>query len=210
MKTITFLSHKGGTGKSTLAIHLAVAAQAAGQEVLLVDLDHNSASVAEWASARTDKQPLAVTAQLSDVAALHQQAADEGFDLLILDCPPYINPETLQASEIADITLLPVAPRFTEISGLPRDLGLVPQPFFVVLNSCNPDDDSGAEEVRKMLEEIAIPVSPVYFTRLEAFTTALDYGHGVTEYVGDGEATGQIRTLLEWISATLVRVDKDV
>ena len=194
MKTISFQSHKGGTGKSTLAIHLAVAAQAEGQEVLLVDLDHHSASVAEWVSARTEKQPLAVTAQFSDVAALHQQATDEGFDLLILDCPPYINAETQQISEIADITLLPVAPRFTEISGLPKDLGLVPQPYFVVLNSCT----SGAEEVREMLEEIDIPVSPVCFTRLEAFTEALDYGQGVTEYEKDGEAAGEIKALLNY------------
>ena len=194
MKTISFLSHKGGTGKSTLAIHLAVAAQAEGQEVLLVDLDYHSASVAEWASAREDEQPLAVTAQFSDVAALHQQAADEGFDLLILDCPPYINSKTLQASEIADITLLPVAPRFTEISGLPKDLGLVSQPFFVVLNSCT----SGAEEVREMLNEIDIPVSPVCFKRLDAFTEALDYGQGVTEYQSDGVASGQIRALLDY------------
>ena len=195
MKTISFLSHKGGTGKSTLAIHLAVVAQAEGQEVLLVDLDHHSASVAEWASARTDEKPLAVTAHFSDVTALHQQAVDEGFDLLILDCPPYINPETLQASEIADITLLPVAPRFTEISGLPRDLGLVHQPYFVVLNSCT----STAEEIREMLEEIDIPVSPVHLTRLEVFTEALDYGQGVTEYEKDGEASGQVNAMLEWL-----------
>ena len=160
-----------------------------------MDLDHHSASVAEWASARTDEKPLVVTAQVSDVAALHQQAADEGFDLLILDCPPYINPETLQASEIADITLLPVAPRFTEISGLPRDLGLVSQPYFLVLNSCT----SGAEEVREMLEEIDIPVSPVHLTRLEVFTEALDYGQGVTEYEKDGEASGQVNAMLEWL-----------
>ena len=195
MKIVSFLSHKGGTGKSTLAIHLAVAAQAEGQEVLLVDLDQHSASVAEWASARTDEKPLAVTAHFSDVSALHQQATDEGFDLLILDCPPYINPETLQASEIADITLLPVAPRFTEISGLPRDLGLVSPPYCVILNSCT----SAAEEIREMLREIDIPVSPVHFTRLEAFTETLDYGQGVTEYEKYGEAAGQIRALLEWL-----------
>jgi chromosome partitioning protein len=201
MKTISFLSHKGGTGKSTLAIHLAVAAQAEGLEVLLVDLDHHSASVAEWASVRDDKQPLAVTAQFSDVAALHQQATDEGFDLLILDCPPYINAETLQASKIADITLLPVAPRFTEISTLPRDLELVSPPYFVLLNSCT----TGAEEVREMLEEIDIPVSPLCFTRLDTFTDtftdALNYGQGVTEYEKDGVAAGQIKAFLGWMQS---------
>ena len=88
-----------------------------------------------------------------------------------------------------------MAPRFTEISALPKDLGLVSQPFFVVLNSCT----SGSEEVREMLEEIDIPVSPVHLTRLEVFTEALDYGQGVTEYEKDGEASGQVNAMLEWL-----------
>ena len=51
-----------------------------------------------------------------------------------------------------------------------------------------------------MLEEIAIPVSPVHFTRLEVFTEALDYGQGATEYQDKGEASGGIRALFEWLN----------
>ena len=203
MKTLAFLSHKGGTGKSSLAIHLAVAAQSTGLEVLLVDLDHHSATVAEWASVRTGNQPLAVTAQFSDITALHQQAIDEGFDLLILDCPPYLNVETKQVSDMADMTLLPVSPRFAEISTLPKDLDLVQKPFFVVLNSCTPGIAGKAsfktEQVRKVLEENRIPVSPVHITRLEAFTDALSYGQGVTEYQPTGQAAKLITALLGWL-----------
>ena len=207
MKTLAFLSHKGGTGKSSLSIHLAVAAQSTGLEVLLVDLDHYSGTVAEWASVRTGNQPLAVTAQFSDIKALHQQANDEDFDLLILDCPPYLNAETQQISDLADMTLLPVSPRFTEISTLPRDLGLVQKPFFVVLNSCTTGIAGEAsfktEQVRKVLEENRIPVSPVHITRLEAFTDALSYGQGVTEYQQTGQAAKQVSALLGWLTQNI-------
>ncbi|MER2554860.1 MAG: ParA family protein, partial [Thauera sp.] len=37
MKTIAFLSQKGGSGKTTLAVHTAVAALEDGQRVVIVD-----------------------------------------------------------------------------------------------------------------------------------------------------------------------------
>ena len=59
MKTISLISHKGGTGKSTLAIHLAVEAHKQNLDTLIVDLDHRSSTVAEWAAIRSEKRPLA-------------------------------------------------------------------------------------------------------------------------------------------------------
>ncbi|MBC8504082.1 MAG: ParA family protein [Chloroflexi bacterium] len=47
MKILAVVSHKGGTGKSTLSIHLAVQAQSEGLDTLLVDLDSQSSTVAE-------------------------------------------------------------------------------------------------------------------------------------------------------------------
>ena len=43
-------------------------------------------------------------------------------------------------------------------------------------------------------------IKVVLFTRLEAFTEALDYGQeGVTEFEAEGEAAGQYKALLEWL-----------
>ena len=53
MKTLAVLSRKGGTGKTTLAIHLAVAAENAGHTVVLIDLDPQ-ASAAKWDDQRDD------------------------------------------------------------------------------------------------------------------------------------------------------------
>ena len=115
MKTVSFVSHKGGVGKSTLAIHLAVEAYKQGLEALLVDLDFHSSTVVEWAAIRSEKQPLVITAQVSDLAALYQQAAAENFDLLILDCQPYFTDDTELITKLSDFTILPTTPRFADV-----------------------------------------------------------------------------------------------
>ena len=48
MRTIAFVGQKGGSGKSTIASSLAVAAQAMGEKVCLVDMDPQG-SLANWA-----------------------------------------------------------------------------------------------------------------------------------------------------------------
>jgi len=203
MKTLAVISHKGGTGKSTLAIHLAVQAQSEGRDTLLVDLDNQSSTVAEWASIRTDKHPLAVTAQVSDITELQLQAIDEGFDLLILDCPPYFNDDTDLITKLVDFSVLPTSPRFADICTLPRGIDKIHQPYSVILNSCTPDPVNKTsfktEQVFQILNDANIPVSPVHITRLEAFTESLNYGKGVTEFQSNSKESKQIKTLLDWL-----------
>ncbi len=205
MKTLALISHKGGVGKSTLAIHLSAQAKQQGLETLLVDLDSISSTASEWASNREQEQPVVVTAELSDIAELHQQATDESFDLLILDCPPYLTDEILEISAVADFTLLPVFPRFSELQSLSKYINLLNQPYSVILNSCVADSDVEealkTSEVQTMLEEHDIPVSPVHITRLEALTDALNSGYAVCEYQAEGKAAIQIHQLLEWVLA---------
>ncbi len=203
MKTIAFISHKGGVGKSTLAIHLAVQAKQQGQETLLVDLDSISCTASEWAGIRDLQQPLVVTADLSDVPELHAQAKDESFDLLILDCPPYLTDDTLTISSIADFNLLAVAPRFSELQSLSKYIDLIDQPYSIILNSCvegsDIEESFKTSEVMQMFEEHDIPVSPVIFNRLEAYTDTLNTGHAVCESQAEGEAAVKITELLNWI-----------
>ena len=69
MKTISFISQKGGVGKTTLAIHLAVAFAADGLNVAILDLDPQ-ASAAEWKDFREEEMP--------GVIAIPSSSAPEG------------------------------------------------------------------------------------------------------------------------------------
>ena len=85
MLTVAVIAHKGGVGKTTLALHLAVEAAKAGPAVI-VDIDPQS-SAAQWADSRLAKEPavvacpparLAVTLQdVRTVVLLRRQLSQE-------------------------------------------------------------------------------------------------------------------------------------
>ena len=64
MKTIAILSQKGGTGKTTISLHLAVAAQQAGHAAVVIDLDPQASS-AGWKDSRSGEEPVVVSAPAS-------------------------------------------------------------------------------------------------------------------------------------------------
>ncbi|MBT3203071.1 MAG: ParA family protein [Gammaproteobacteria bacterium] len=194
MKILAFISHKGGTGKSTLSIHLSVAAEQQGLETLLVDLDSISSTTSEWASVRDQEKPLTITAQLSDVQALCKQAENEGFDLLILDFPPYFSDDVLDALVEVDQALIPISPRFPELQSLSKYIDSIKQNYSLLLNTCTGEE---VESIDHMLWENNLPVSTVKISRLEALAEALSHGKGVSEFEPNGKAAGEIQQLLE-------------
>ncbi|MCK5665934.1 MAG: ParA family protein [Thiotrichaceae bacterium] len=194
MKILAFISHKGGTGKSTLSIHLSVAAEQQGLETLLVDLDTISSTASEWASVREQEKPLTITAQLADVQALCEQAENEGFDLLILDFPPYFSDDVVDALVEADQVVIPVSPRFPELQSLSKYIDSIKHNYSLLLNTCSGEN---TENISKMLRENDLPVSTIKISRLEDFAEALSHGKGVSEFEPNGKAAGEIQQLLE-------------
>ena len=88
MKTLAIVSRKGGAGKTTIALHLAVAAEAMGLTVAVFDLDPQ-ASAALWGDRRGEGGPAVVPAQASRLGLLLDQARAQEADLVILDTAPH-------------------------------------------------------------------------------------------------------------------------
>ena len=73
MTTVAIISQKGGAGKTTLALHLAVAAQDAGRVSLIIDTDPQ-ATASQWGSWREDKPPEVIDSPPPRLAAKVEQA----------------------------------------------------------------------------------------------------------------------------------------
>ena len=104
MKAIAFLRQKGGSGKTTLVCHVAVAAQEAGVSVVVVDTDPQR-SATTWRDARASETPIVATAAASDLSRVLAAARAERMDLAIIDTAPHATPETSSIARAVDLVL---------------------------------------------------------------------------------------------------------
>ena len=87
MRVIAIVAQKGGTGKTTLTVSLAVAAMQAGRSVVIVDLDPQ-ATTSKWSDRREAESPAVVSAQPARLSLVLQAAGKAGADLVFIDTPP--------------------------------------------------------------------------------------------------------------------------
>jgi len=88
MKTIAIISQKGGSGKTTLALNLAVAATRSGHQCAVIDIDPQ-ASAKCWHDLRQDDAPVVVSAQAARLPEIIDAARLNGAGptRLPLRCP---------------------------------------------------------------------------------------------------------------------------
>ena len=100
MTTVAIISQKGGAGKTTLALHLAVAAQDAGRVSLIIDTDPQ-ATASQWGSWREDKPPEVIDSPPPRLAAKVEQAQEQGAQFVVIDTPPHADSAARAAVETA-------------------------------------------------------------------------------------------------------------
>ena len=86
MKTIALIAQKGGTGKTTLALSLAIAAEQAGVSSLIIDLDPQ-ATACNWSDRRGQETPLIIDAQPARLPNALEKAKEGGINLALIDTP---------------------------------------------------------------------------------------------------------------------------
>ena len=97
MKTLAILSRKGGTGKTTIAVHLSVAAEQAGHTTALIDLDPQASTVS-WSDRHPGDTPVVISAHASRLPDLLEKAQENGIDFAIIDTAAHAETSALAAA----------------------------------------------------------------------------------------------------------------
>lgn len=201
MKTLAMIAQKGGTGKTTLALSLAVAAEAAGQSVLVIDLDPQ-ASACRWGDRRTVDAPSVMDAQPARLAAALAKAAQAGIDLAIVDTPARVEQAAAEAAKVADLVLIPCKPSILDLETLRTTAELVQgrakRPPLVILNAV-PAQGTRHEQAVEAIIGMGLAVCPAQVGQRVAFEYATQAGLTVTEYEPEGRAASDIRHLYNTI-----------
>lgn len=209
MTTLSLIAQKGGTGKTTLAIHLAVQAQRAGLEVLLVDTDPQGSAGAWWQRRPADA-PALVQGQGTELADMLDEARRRGFALVIVDTAPHSSEQSRACAEVSDAVLIPTRPAILDLDAIGITTALVADlkvPAQIVLNACPPptraQEPRLVAEAREALTAYPVPVCPVAVSQRAAYSHALIDGRAVMEFEARGKAAAEIEALWQAVRAML-------
>ncbi|HVT58662.1 MAG TPA: ParA family partition ATPase [Thermoanaerobaculia bacterium] len=205
MKTLALFSQKGGTGKTTLAVHLAVAAGESGQRVAIADTDPQR-SATTWGRAREGRPPLVATVTAGELHRVVAAALHDGIALLIVDSAPHATPDAPQIARSADAVLIPCRPSMFDLAAVGGAVEIVRAagtPAALVLNEC-PSRAPEIAAARNALAGFGLPVAAVAIAERRAFSRAVATGRAVTEFEAHGKAAEEIRGLWSWIAAELL------
>lgn len=205
MKTVAIISQKGGAGKTTLALHIAAAAEAARKPAVIIDLDPQ-ASAAGWGDTREKGKPVVVALPYVRLTAGLQAARDGGAKLAVIDTAPHSEGAAMAAAKAADLVLIPCRPGILDLRAIGTTAELVKmagKPAFVVLNAMPPRASQVLHDAREAVAVHGIGIAPVALQQRAAYGHALIVGQTAPEYEPGGKAADEIATLRKWLFGEL-------
>lgn len=205
MKILAIAMQKGGVGKSTLTRSLAVAASAAGYNVLALDMDAQQ-STTQWRDRREAPLPAVMFSTENELPKRLEQASKAGCDLVIIDTPPARSTEAPAAVEAADLVLVPCTPDIEAYEQLPRTARLARttgKAAAVVLTMGQPNSQSEERIAREVFATMGIPMVEAVIHRFKVHREASRDGVTATELEPDSKAAQEIGALWSWVSAEL-------
>ena len=201
MIKIAIISQKGGAGKTTLAINLAVEAERNNLSSLLIDLDPQS-SATEWSDIREQDYPVVLSAHASRMDKLIQKAEVNNASFIFIDTAPHSENAALESAKIADLVLIPCRAGILDIKAIQSSLNicnLAQVKALVILNAL-PSQRTIEKEARQAIEKIGGNVCEYTVGQRIIFNHAMTAGLGVVEFDVNSKASREIQNIFELIN----------
>lgn len=204
-KIITISQQKGGSGKTTLAIHIAVALFQKGNKIAVIDIDPQG-SFSGWYARRQEKFGDEFTGIKlingvgwrigSEISQLKNK-----YDYVIIDSPPHAETDTKNSIKISDLVILPVQPSHMDLWALETTVNICKKEnvsYMVVPNRVQ-QNSRMAKEIFKEIENL----SKNSLGNRVAYASYIREGKTVTETEPKSQASQEIKLLLEEITDIL-------
>lgn len=202
MDVIAVIAQKGGTGKTTVVLSLAVEAERRGVTVAVIDLDPQ-ATATNWGDRREAETPVIVSAQPARLRHVLKAAQDQGAQLVLIDTPARSEQAALEAAKAAQLVLVPCRPAIYDLETVATTAELVGyaggRPVAVILNGVPPRGTKG-EQAADVIRSLTLLVCPASFGYRAAFNDAGALGLTAAEYEPEGKAAREIEQVYEFMS----------
>jgi chromosome partitioning protein len=196
MRIIALASQKGGSGKTTLAAHLAVQAGRVGQApAVLIDTDPQG-SLGEWWRERKDEIPALASVKLDELDANLAELRSYGTAVAIIDTPPALAGSIERVIATADLVLIPARPSPHDLRAVAATVAMARgagKPFLFIVNGAAPRANITAEAVAALSEHGR--VAPVILYQRTDYAASMIDGRTVMELAPSSRSSEERRAL---------------
>ncbi len=203
-KIISLVGQKGGSGKSTIAVHLAMEAflSREGCQVAIIDMDPQG-SVMEWSKMRGDANPVVLPAGSTTVSDILDQAREDNFDYVVIDTPGRQDTTMIElVAAKSDLVLLPLRPSLFDVRAVASTVDILKvracQIRFLISQAPARGNQVADAEAYCQSAHPEIKIAQTKILHRKPFQSALIEGQGVQELGRNAEKGKlEIATLFE-------------
>jgi chromosome partitioning protein len=205
MRTIATIACKGGSGKTTIATHLAIGAHLRGLSTTLADSDPQGSSY-EVLRARRGEGPAFTRSSGPGLLRVQVTAVEAGCDALIIDTPAGAEEDLGHALALSDLSIMVLRPTFLDLAAAVRTVEIVRRlrkPALILLNQAavarEGVEPPSVVRALKALEVMRLPVVPAIIRARQAYQSALETGRSVEELGADPAAAREMGELWAFV-----------
>ncbi|CAI3959882.1 ParA-like ATPase involved in chromosome/plasmid partitioning or cellulose biosynthesis protein BcsQ (ParA) (PDB:6NOO) [Commensalibacter communis] len=200
MKTIVIASQKGGSSKTTLVAHLAVAAEQSNiSPTVLIDMDPQS-SLSSWWYVRENSMPALAVSNLKDLPEKIKALKEAGVKLLIIDTPPAITDAIYEVVKLADLVIVPTRPSPHDLRAIGSTIDIIQKvkcPFIFIITQAKPNTRLTIQTIATLSEYGT--VSPIIIHDRVDYASSMIDGKTVMETDKKGKSSQEIEKLLSFV-----------
>jgi len=200
-KVITIAQQKGGTGKTTLAVHLALAfIKYHNLKIAIIDTDPQG-SLGKWFMIRTEKN-ISNTNLTFKTASLwgaqyESKSLKKDHDIIIIDTPPKIESDARPAIEAADLVLIPVAPSHVDFWATEAIIDIAKKAKRKILIQINRANHRSKliSQTLEYINSLKVKATDTLIGHRQIFVSSMGIGKTAVEKQRSGKAIEEIKDI---------------